>query len=369
MREQQIFCVNGDYRQLEKYLLKNKIERVFLVCGRSLELIGLNEYFDNYKYRLGIKVEKFTDFKPNPTYEEVIQGVKKFLEFKSNCIVAIGGGSTIDVAKCIKAFATMDSEQNYLYQTIVTNDIRLIAVPTTAGTGSEATRYAVIYYEGEKHSVTDCSLIPELVLLDSGTLKTLPLYHRRTTMMDALCHAIEAIWSVNATQESDAYAVKAIEIIMHAKTSYLLNEDKGNLNMLKAAYLAGKAINIAQTTAAHAMSYKITSLYGIAHGHAVAICLSKLWDYLLKEKIYKKNSGLDKAFTKISKAMNCVEYAAAKEEYDAILIENKLLVPDLKEKDNIDILTRSVNQQRLRNFPVEVNSEVLRKIYMQMFDV
>ena len=86
----------------------------------------------------------------------------------------------------------MDSSRNYLEQPIVPNDVKLLAIPTTAGTGSEATRYAVIYYNGVKQSVADESCIPSAVLMDSSVLKTLPLYQKKSTMLDALCHALAA---------------------------------------------------------------------------------------------------------------------------------------------------------------------------------
>ena len=122
--------------------------------------------------------------------------------------------------------------------------------------------------------------------MDASALKTLPIYQKKSTMMDALCHSIESYWSVNSTEESNKYSKQAIQTILENKDAYLANKDLGNANMLKAAYLAGKAINITQTTAGHAMSYKLTSLYGIAHGHAVAICISKLWEYMLEPVSY-----------------------------------------------------------------------------------
>ena len=147
-------------------------------------------------------------------------------------------------------------------------------MPTTAGTGSEATRYAVIYFDGEKQSISDYSCIPSAVLMDASVLKTLPIYQKKSTMMDAFCHAIESYWSVNSSEESRQYSRRAIQLIMENKDLYIGNDETGNTQMLKAAHLAGKAINLTQTTAGHAMCYKLTSLYGIAHGHAAALCVS-----------------------------------------------------------------------------------------------
>ena len=101
-------------------------------------------------------------------------------------------------------------ENCYLRQKIVENDRRLFAVPTTAGTGSEATQFAVIYYRGEKQSVSHKSIIPDTVLFDPSSLKTLSLYQRKVGMMDALSHSIESCWSINSTNESKEYSRIAI---------------------------------------------------------------------------------------------------------------------------------------------------------------
>ena len=257
MLKQQILTARGNYEELDNYLKINEVKRIFLVCDGSLPFLKIGRYFDSLTQRTGIEVIKFC-------------------EFGADLILAVGGGSAMDVAKCIKLFFPMDPAQNYLEQTIVPNSTKLLAVPTTAGTGSEATRYAVIYFDGEKQSISDYSCIPSAVLMDASVLKTLPIYQKKSTMMDAFCHAIESYWSVNSSEESRQYSRRAIQLIMENKDLYIGNDETGNTQMLKAAHLAGKAINLTQTTAGHAMCYKLTSLYGIAHGHAAALCVSRL---------------------------------------------------------------------------------------------
>lgn len=136
---------------------------------------------------------------------------------------------------------------------IIPNAIPFIAMPTTAGTGSEAIRYAVIYYEDAKQSITSESFIPETVLMDSNALKTRALYQKKATIMDALCHAIESFWSVNSIEESKGCSRTAIEGVLEHMDGYLANTEEGNAGMLRAAHAAGKAINITQTTVGHAM--------------------------------------------------------------------------------------------------------------------
>ena len=190
-------------------------------------------------------------------------GVEAFKASGCDTFLAVGGGSPIDVAKCIKHYSESDAP--------------LIAIPTTSGTGSESTHFAVVYENGNKLSVAAPNLLPDIAILEPSTLKNVPEYTRKATMLDALCHAIESHWAKKATDESRSYAEQAIALILRYKDAYLANTDEGNAGMMEAANLAGQAINISTTTAAHAMCYKITSLYGFQHGHAAAICLPEVW--------------------------------------------------------------------------------------------
>jgi len=146
----------------------------------------------------------FHDCEPNPKYDSVLKGLKLFEDNHCDMLISVGGGSPMDVAKSIKAFVGMDQQTPCVNQAIVPNAIPHLAIPTTAGTGSEATHFAVIYYEGKKYSVSDMSLTPDYVVLDAELLSGLPLYQRKATMLDALCHAIESYWSVKATKTSHA---------------------------------------------------------------------------------------------------------------------------------------------------------------------
>lgn len=358
-----------DYREIDEYLMNSGAKKLLLVCDPSISFLRLDEYFRNIEERIGIKVVRFSGFQPNPLYESIVEGVRVFKESGCSLIVAVGGGSAMDVAKCIKLYSNMDDSKNFLYQKIIPNDIGLVAIPTTAGTGSEATRYAVIYYNGVKQSVTDNSCIPSVVFMDSSVLRTLPEYQKKSTMMDALCHSIESYWSVNSTEESKVYSKSAIEMILRTKDSYLANEDDGNRNMLKAANLAGKAINITQTTAAHAMSYKLTSLYGISHGHAVALCLSELFPYMIENLSDcidpRGKEYLGDVFEKIALSFGVSSPIAASDFFREILASLNLNVPSAKEEDYI-VLKSSVNIERLKNNPVRLTDEAIEMLYRRI---
>lgn len=369
MEEQRILSANNYYKELDEYFLKLAVKKILLVCGNSIVRLQVNGYFQTLTERIGIEIVRFSEFKPNPQYRYVEKGVEFFCRSKCDAIVAVGGGSAMDVAKCIKLYANMDTNMNYLKQEIVPNNIPLIAIPTTAGTGSETTRFAVIYHEGEKQSVADYSCIPEAVVFDSSTLEFLPDYHRKASMMDALCHAMESFWSVNSTVKSQQYSIQAIRMIMESKEAYLENNNRGNANMLKAANMAGKAINITQTTAGHAMCYKLSSLYGIAHGHAAALCIAKLWPFMIENTDRcidpRGVDYLKGVFSSIAEAMGCNNVKEAVSKYTNILSFLFLDISKSKEAD-YEVLRTSVNFVRLKNNPVWLDEETIDELYHQI---
>lgn len=369
MPEQQILISNSDYKEIDTYLTNSGHTKILLVCDDSIKYFTLNRYFETLEERLQIKIIRFSDFKPNPHYASVVKGVELLNKEACSLIIAVGGGSSMDVAKCIKLYSNMDHSQNYLYQPIVPNDIALMAIPTTAGTGSEATRFAVIYYNNEKQSVSDYSCIPSTVVFDPSLLKTLPDYQKKSTMLDALCHAIESYWSVNSTAESKKYAETAIKNIFIHKDAYFANDDDGNFGMLQAANLAGKAINITQTTAGHAMCYKLTSLYGISHGHAAALCVAQLFPYMIThiEKCIdpRGTTYLQAVFNQLARAMECDCALEATQKFNNLLSSLALHIPTATEQD-FEVLKNSVNPVRLKNNPIALDTDAIDTLYHQI---
>lgn len=369
MKEQTILDIKDDYTAIDEYIINGQHESIMLVAGNSLEKLPIFEYFRSLENRLCIQLVCFSEFKPNPSYESVVEGVRILRERACSLIIAVGGGSAIDVAKCIKLFANMDETQNYLKQEIIPNTIDLLALPTTAGTGSEATRYAVIYYNGEKQSVTHESCIPSAIIWYPKALSSLPLYQRKVTMLDAFCHAMESCWSVNSTDESIGFAADAIRIIVQNYKGYIRNDEKSNEKMLKASFLAGKAINITATTAGHAMSYKLTSLYGISHGHAVALCVYELFPYMyrhLNDCIDPRGSDiLISAFQRIVESLGCQTIEEGIHKLRNIVDEMELAVPQGR-KEELPVLVSSVNAVRLKNNPVRLDETALTNLYKKI---
>lgn len=367
--KQKLINALDNYSQLDNYLQQMDIKSILLVCGASFQQLDISKYFEGLEKRLGIKMIKFERFQPNPLYESVVAGVKLFQANNCEGIIAVGGGSAIDVAKCIKLYSNMNPVENYLKQSIVPNTISLIAVPTTAGSGSEATKYVVIYYKGKKRSIMHESCIPDVVLHDSHALKTLPVYQKKAAMLDALCHSIEAYWSVNSTDQSKEYSKKAIKMILPNIDGYLSNDAEASASMLTAAYFAGKAINITQTTAGHAMCYRLTSLYGISHGHAASMCLRKLWPWMTMNTSKcidpRGENYLRKIFKEISILLECENELLAAEKFNCMFNNLELEVPQAKEED-YEILKNSVNPERLKNNPIYMNPNDIDKLYHEI---
>ena len=171
--------------------------------------------------------------------------------------------------------------------------------------------------------------------------------------MDAYSHAVESYWSVKATDTSRAFAKEALRIIVSLQEKYfaLQTSDAENFTLLYASYLAGKAINISETTAGHAMSYKLTGLFGISHGHAAALCNAGLWQVM-------QGSEAVKELTEV----------IGDQTFRELLTDGELIYPlkDARAADfdsTLELLTRSVNPVRLKNFPVTLSENVIRKIY------
>ena len=235
---------------------------VFIVRGKNSYIFcGAADAMKRVRVALGLRVTEFLDFSENPKEEDAQAGLSLLKSARPDVIIAIGGGSAIDTAKLIRHKALAEDLE-----------IPLWAIPTTAGTGAEATRFAVVYKKGVKHSEEATDIQPNLAILYPPFTYQNNAYLTACTGFDALAQAIEAFWNPKATSESDMFARNAImrihpnlPLCVKCPNEYLRDA------LLKGAYFAGRAINITKTTAPHAFSYAFTSKCGYRHGHAVAI--------------------------------------------------------------------------------------------------
>lgn len=232
-------------------------------------------------------VALFDRVEPNPTFKTIVDAYRELKQVEYDLIVAIGGGSTIDTAKAVAALDALDSDEalkdNLKEGVDMPEDFApkpVIAIPTTAGTGSEVTMWATIWdmEEKKKYSLSHPMLYPRIAILDPELTLTLSGKETIYTGLDALSHAMEAIWNKNHNPVSDTFALKAISIVH----DYLpeLRKDLTNLGLrgqlLHASLLAGLAFSNTKTALAHSISYPLTAYFGLPHGLACALPLPHL---------------------------------------------------------------------------------------------
>lgn len=366
---QKIIRIVDGYDELYGFLRERSYKNIMLVTDGSFNVLPCKSDIQKIGDICGCRLVVFNDILPNPTVDSVISGIEIFNKNNCDAVLAVGGGSAIDVAKCIKLYLNSNLDQPFPAIKPKANNIDLTVLPTTAGTGSEATRYSVVYYNGEKQSVTNDGIVPCCVVFDERVLYSLPDYQKRCTLCDAFFHAVESYWSVNSTEDSKAIAEDVIKTVLSVYRAYLDGDKSVCAVMQNAAYRAGRAINVTQTTAGHAMSYKLTSLFNIAHGHAVALCAIGIFDHAVthidrcvdpRGKAYLKETLGD-----LSRLLGGNDMAELPTRINDFVNDMSFTVPDAT-PEQIDILAKSINPVRLKNNPVKIDETDAKNIYTKI---
>lgn len=348
-----------------------KANKIFLVTGKkSYTTSGAKDIIKTLKE--AFEFVRFKNFEDNPNIVDVEKGVELFKENNCDCIVAIGGGSSIDIAKLIKFFAPKSKPfiGEFNSQIEGKDNIPLVAIPTTAGTGSEATHFAVLYVGVVKYSISDKLLLPNHIAIISKLHFSQTKYQKTVSGLDAFSQAIESFWSVNSTQESRKYSQQALRLIIPSLPKIVSGVENIDAykNMALGAYLAGKAINIAKTTAPHAFSYYLTKRFNLPHGHAVAVFLPSFITYNFylncnNEKI-RHNLQLDKLKLLleelIPKKDNLLIDFRISEYIKSLGINLNFECLGIY-KEDIVLALESGNEQRLKNNPRKVDIDLLLK--------
>ena len=394
--------------ELKTLFMEKSWKRVFLVAGKSFLRLPIGQDLEEIFSDLDLRTYHFSSFQANPLLEDVEKGIEAFSDFQGDVILAVGGGSALDTAKCIKLFSGLSKEKSYLEQEYTENGIPLITHPTTAGTGSESTPYAVIYKAGEKCSVEHESIYPRYRIEDARSLRTLPLFQKKATLLDALSHAMEAIWSKYSNEDSRSYAKEAISLMLKHYKDYLMQgaeaegeviaetELKGmaeannpaekaiaeannpaekaiveasNLAgkaIAEASNLAGKAIAVTRTTAGHALSYKLGSLYQLPHGLATAVVNRSLYPFMCREK-NRMTASENLLF--LAKCFQGKTEEEGGRRYQAFLEELEILPKIHAGEGDLEKLLNSVNVERLSNHPISLTREDIRDLYQEILGV
>ena len=324
-------------------------------------------------------IERFFDFEANPNIKDVQVGIGIISSFKPDLVIAIGGGSVIDIAKLINIFAAHVKKEKEIYEFVDKSEsvnkpgLPLVAIPTTSGTGSEATHFAVVYIGNKKYSFAHKYVLPDFSIIDPSLSYSNPAYIKACSGFDALSQAIESFWAVGSTEESRGYSREAIRIILSSIEMAVVESDEKSMDRMSlAANLAGKGINISKTTAAHAVSYPITKFLDIPHGHAVALTLGSFFviNSNYSESQLNDVRGID-YFDNISKELlnlfDCSGPKQASEKWSQIMtnvgLETNLKSIFRKKNIDYDLIKKEINLERLNNNPVKVNSSQIEDLF------
>ena len=282
---QDIIFGKGSLKRLPELLEKSGSKKMLLISGPVLKKIGMVEKVEEIVKAFGIEVEVFTDVEANPSVATVDKATEAYKKAGATSIVAFGGGSPMDVAKAVGVLAKYGGEiGDYEGAHKVPGPIvPIIAIPTTAGTGSEVTAFSVITDEARNYKLTVFSyeLIPSYALLDPELVMTSPASVAAACGVDALIHAWEAYTSRDASPFSDAMAEKAMELIGANLRRFVANrqDEEAAAAMLSGSMFAGIAFAWARLGNIHAMSHPVSAYFHVAHGVANAILLPTIVEY------------------------------------------------------------------------------------------
>ena len=372
---QKEYTGKGTITKLKEILSKHNPSNIFLVTGKtSYEKSGAKAVLDTTLK--DYNTIHFSDFEANPKLPDIEKGIRLFKENNCDFVIATGGGSVMDVAKAINILAANDGKPEEYVKNIKTLENKgkiLVTIPTTSGSGSEATHFVVIYVDKTKYSLGHKFMLADYAIVDYQFTMSLPKYQTASTGMDALGQAIESYWCINSTEESKKYAEEAIKLVMDNLTGAVnTSSEESKEAMAKAAHLAGKAINISKTTACHAISYPIAFHFNVPHGHAVALTLPQMLVYNSKvsEEDNLDKRGADYVKNTIKEIVNTIGAETVEDASEKITnlmkeisLGTRLSEVGIKTNDDIKIIIKEgFNPDRVKNNPRKLTEEALRKI-------
>ncbi len=365
--------------EISNVIKENNCSHPLIVTGKSSVRLKLVENLENILHNAELDCSVFSDTVPNPTTDNVNQAVKIYKKNNCDCIIGLGGGSAMDCAKAVGAQIVLPNKPLSKMKGVLKIRKRLpllIAIPTTAGTGSETTVASVIVDSQTRHkyAISDFCLIPDYAVLDEKLTVTLPSKFTATTGMDAFTHAIEAYIGKSCTKETKKLSEEAIKLIF--ENLPIAYNEPNNLqarkNMLIASYKAGCAFTVSYVGYVHAIAHSLGGKYDIGHGLANAVILP-----------YVLNSYGDTITNKLAKLSHicnfCSETTSNKKAAKIFLekltqLERQLNIPthiaELKQED-IETLAKQADKEANPLYPVPLlmDNKELEEIYKQLLPI
>lgn len=347
--------------------------KVAVFSDRGIEKAGgLQKPLAQIK-QAGCEVFLLLDLPAEPTCDQAQETVDQYRRIDADALVAIGGGSVMDVAKLCSVLGSRHTVRDLLADaSLARHTVFSVMIPTTAGTGAEATPNSIVLVPEQetKVGIVSSEMLPDAVILDGEMLRGLPKHIAASTGVDALCHAIECFTSKKATPFSDLFALAALKLIFSSIESACLNSEDTQAKgaMLLAAYYAGAAISCSGTTAVHALSYPLGGKYHIPHGVANAMMLMPVMRFNLDacrgdfERVYDAlgmTGAQDKAGWLLERMESLVR---------TLDIPTKATAYGVSPEEVEFLVAAGMNVQRLLvNNKRTVTTEDARKLYLELF--
>lgn len=358
---------------VKNILQANNLNKALLVTDQGIKKLGLTDSLEKDLKNNNIEVFVFDQTVPNPTIQNIEDGLKIYLDKNCDCIISFGGGSVMDCAKVIGARVSNPKKTVRKMKGLLKVGKKLpmlIAIPTTAGTGSETTVAAVISdpENKSKYAINDFNLIPNYAVLDPTLTINLPPMLTATTGMDALTHAIEAYIGNSTNKRTRHLALEACRLIFENLEKVYTDgkNERARSHMLKASYMAGIAFTISYVGYVHAIAHSLGGYYGTPHGLANAVILP----YMLNEygkTIYQKLKEIA-VYCNIARPYDSAQTASSKLINKILEMNEFMQIPkrfDFIKEEDIPTLAKHASAEGNPLYPVPklMNAKELEKIY------
>ena len=366
----------GAIKEIATEVKGRGFKKAFVCSDPDLIKFGVTKKVTDVLDNAGIDYEIYSEIKPNPTIENVQTGVAAFKASGADCIIAIGGGSSMDTAKAIGIiiknpdFADVRSLEGVAPTT--NKCVPIIAVPTTAGTAAEVTiNYVITDTEKNRKMVcVDPKDIPIVAVVDPDMMSSMPKGLTAATGMDALTHAIEGYITAGAWELSDMFHLKAIEIISNSLRGAVENTPEGREGMALGQYVAGMGFSNVGLGIVHSMAHPLGALYDTPHGVANAIILPTVMEYNApatgeKYRNIAKAMGVDGVDSMtLDEARKAAVNAVKKLSKDVGIPEN---LKDIVKPEDVDFLAQSAYDDACRpGNPRETSVEEIKELYLSL---
>ena len=367
----------GSIEKIKEIIAKEKSQKVVVFSDEGIKATGLLDILTKQLDETGIQYHVFTDCKPEPTYGQVEAVVDMVQGQECDLIIGLGGGSVMDAAKLASVLKGAPYTIKDLLNdpTQAEKKVKTVMIPTTCGTGSEATCNAIVAIpeEKSKKGIVNDNMIPDYVILDAQMIAKLPKAIVAATGVDALAHVVECFTSKKATPFSDCYALEGAKLIFANIREAYNNPDNMDAKnkMLIGAYYGGIAITGSGTTAVHALSYPLGGKFHIAHGVSNAILFAHVMKFnkdACAERLAVLCDAINPAYaekTVEEKADYVIDQIA-----DIVKVTN--IPTDLTQygvtMDDLDFLVTAGSQQQrlLVNNMKELSLDDIRNIYLKV---